>query len=96
MLYSFLSIAQQNKEQLAYQYFINQEYNKAIIIYEELNQKRFSIKYYRPYFSSLINTEQFISAEKIARKALKIFPKNLEYEIEIGVTYQKRGNNRKA
>ena len=54
MLISFVSTAQQNDQQLAYQYYINSDYVKAISIYEELSKEGFSVGYYIPYFSCLL------------------------------------------
>ena len=45
MLISSFAFAQKSEQQLAYQYYINGEYTKAITIYEELNEARFSVAY---------------------------------------------------
>ena len=64
ILISSFTFAQQNDQQLAHQYYINGEYDKAISIYKDLNKERFSVAYYAPYFSSLLKTEQFKAAEQ--------------------------------
>ena len=76
MLSSFFSFAQKSAQQLAYQYYINGEYDKAISIYQELNKERFSVAYYIPYFGSLLNIEDYKSAEKLAKKVAKIYPRS--------------------
>jgi len=96
MLISSLAFSQKSQQQLAYQYYLNGEYTKAITIYEELNEERFSVAYYIPYFSSLLNTEDYKSAEKLARKIAKIYPKSLNYQLEIGIAQEKSGNSKKA
>ena len=96
MLISSFAIAQQNEQKLAYQYFINGEYNKAVSIYEELNDEHFSVAYYIPYFGSLLKTEQFKEAEKLAKKVAKIYPLSLNYQLEIGIAQEKGGNQKKA
>ena len=96
MLISSFAIAQQNEQKLAYQYFINGEYNKAVSIYEELNNEHFSVAYYIPYFGSLLKTEQFKEAEKLAKKVAKIYPLSLNYQLEIGIAQEKGGNQKKA
>ena len=53
---------------MAYQYFVDGDYEKAIVLYEEINKKKFSINTYNPYYTSLINLNRFSEAEKIARK----------------------------
>jgi tetratricopeptide (TPR) repeat protein len=96
MLISSFAFAQKSEQQLAYQYYINGEYTKAITIYEELAAERFSVAYYIPYFASLLKTEDYKSAEKLARKLAKIYPKSLNYQLEVGIAQEKSGNQRKA
>ena len=96
MLISTFSFAQKNNQQLAYQYYINGEYDKAISMYKDLNNKQFSVAYYAPYFSSLLKTEQFKAAEQLAKKASNLYPNSLNYQLEIGITQEKAGNLRKA
>ena len=71
ILISSFAYAQKSEQQLAYQYYINGEYAKAITIYEELATERFSVAYYIPYFTSLLKTEDYKSAEKLARKIMR-------------------------
>ena len=96
MLISSFAFAQKSEQQLAYQYYINGEYTKAITIYEELNEARFSVAYYIPYFASLLKTEDYKSAEKLAKKLAKIYPKSLNYQLEVGIAQEKSGNQKKA
>ena len=96
MLISFFAVAQQGEQKLAYQYYVNGEYDKAISIYEELNKERFSIAYYIPYFGSLLKTEQYKQAEKLAKKVAEIYPNSLNYQLEVGIVQQKSGNTKKA
>ena len=96
MLISFFAVAQQGEQKLAYQYYVNGEYDKAISIYEELNKERFSVAYYIPYFGSLLKTEQYKQAEKLAKKVAKIYPNSLKYQLEVGIVQRKSGNGKKA
>jgi tetratricopeptide (TPR) repeat protein len=96
MLISFFAVAQQGEQKLAYQYYVNGEYDKAISIYEELNTQRFSVAYYIPYFGSLLKTEEYRQAEKLAKKVAKIYPNSLNYQLEVGIVQRKSGNTRKA
>ena len=59
LLFTLSSFAQNNNQKIAYQYFINGDYDKAIVIYEELNKSNLSVNIYSPYFISLINTNNF-------------------------------------
>ena len=96
MLTSSLTFAQQSEQKLAFQYYINGEYAKAITIYKELEVERFSVAYYTPYFASLLKTEDYQSAEKLAKKLSKIYPKSLNYQLEVGIAQEKSGNQKKA
>ena len=96
MLISSFAFAQKSEQQLAYQYYINGEYTKAITIYEELAAENFSVAYYIPYFASLLKTEDYKSAEKLAKKLAKIYPKSLNYQLEVGIAQEKSGNQKKA
>ena len=96
MLISFFAIAQHGEQKLAYQYYLNGDYDKAISIYEDLNNERFSVAYYIPYFGSLLKTEQYKPAEKLAKKVAKIYPNSLNYQLEVGIVQQKSGNAKKA
>lgn len=96
MLVCSFAYAQQSEQQLAYQYYVNGEYTKAISIYEELNEERFSVAYFIPYFGSLLNTEDYKSAEKLAKKVAKIYPRSLNYQLELGIVQQKSGNQKRA
>ena len=54
LFFTFTCLAQNNDQRLAYQYFVDGDYEKAIVLYEEINKKRFSINT-NPYYTSLIN-----------------------------------------
>jgi len=94
MLISFFAIAQQGEQNLAYQYYVSGDYDKAISIYEDLSKERFSVAYYIPYFGSLLKTEQYKQAEKLAKKIAKIYPNSLNYQLEVGIVQQKSGNTK--
>jgi len=71
MLFSTVVLAQNNLGQLAYQYFQQGEYSKAIEIYKELNQKNVSASYFNPYLNCLIQIEDYKSAEKLVSKIIR-------------------------
>ena len=96
LLISSCTFAQQNKQQLAFSYYTNGEYAKAITIYQELEKENFSVSYYIHYFSSLLENSNYKAAEKLARKLSKIYPRSLSYQLEIGIAQEKSGNQRKA
>ena len=91
---SNFAFAQQNKQQIAYQYYINGEYSKAVDLYETLLDKNFSVIYYIPYYTSLIKLEQYKKAEFIARKFKKKYPKELRYSFAILIAKEKYGKTK--
>ncbi|MBC8265494.1 MAG: tetratricopeptide repeat protein [Flavobacteriales bacterium] len=96
MLVTSVVFAQNNQSQLAYQYYQNGEYDKAILLYKELNKKNISTAYYSPYISCLISNENYKEAEKIASKMVKKYPKSLNYKVDFGFLQKKNGKSKKA
>ena len=96
MLVSTFVFSQSNQAQLAYQYYQNGQYDKAIALYKELNKKTISPSYYAPYLSCLINIEDYKEAEKLASKILKKYPKSLNYQVDLGFLQKKNGKHKKA
>ena len=93
---SSFAFSQQSNPQIAYQYYINGEYKKAISLYEELIKSRLSVAYYSPYLQSLFQMKNYKAADALARKFVKKYPKSLTYQIEVGILQEKLGNIRKA
>ena len=96
MLFSTVVLAQNNQGQLAYQYFQQGEYSKAIEIYKELNQKNVSASYFNPYLNCLIQIEDYKSAEKLVSKIIRKYPKSLNYQVDLGFLQKKNGKKKKA
>ena len=94
---SFFSFGQQNDKNLAYQYYLNGEYEKAIIIYESLSKEKVSlISYYIGYYSCLLKTQEFKKAEILATTVYRLYPNNLNFQLEIGIAQAKQGNTKKS
>jgi len=84
-----ISIAQTNTDkQLALQYFQNEEYDKAAVVYENLFNKSRLDYYYNYYLKCLIELEDFNKAEKVVKKQVKKNPKNLSYLVDLGYVYK--------
>src|ERR1035437_2119338 len=71
--------AQSTDEQLAFQYLQSKEYDKAIVYYEKFFNKRDGFSYYNPYVLCLTKLQQFDKAEKVIKKTIKQYPRNLTY-----------------
>lgn len=86
-------MAQDNEKiQLANEYYIKGELSKAKEIYAELtrNPKNVALVH-NNYFNILINTKSYSEAEKYLEKLHKQFPENVLYEIDLGILYFRRG-----
>ena len=83
-------------EQLAFQYLQNKEYDKAIVYYEKLYNKKEGIAYYDPYVFCLTKLGRFDKAEKVIKGAIKQHPTNLSYVVDLGTLYFDNGNKAKG
>ena len=95
LLFTFSSFAQNNNQKIAYQYFINGDYDKAIVLYEELNKSNNPVNTYSPYFISLINTNNFFIAEKLAKKLYSKNPQRLNYLVDVIISLKKQEKSNK-
>ena len=83
--------------QLASFYYQNEEYDKALLYYKKLfsdypNEKT----YYDFYLMTLIKTEQYDLAIKVAKKQVKRFPNQLNLMVDLGMVYLVNKNDNKA
>ena len=90
------AFSQQSNQQIAYQYFVNGEYEKAISLYEELVKLHFSVSYYYPYYTSLLKTENYNQAEYLAKKLVRKYPRELQYQLAVIIAQDKSGDHKKA
>jgi len=81
---------------LATQYYQNQEYDKAVILYADLFNKSQLHFYYSYYLNCLLKLEDFKKAEKLVKKQVKKNQDNLQYEVDLGYVYKSSGDDTKA
>ena len=86
LLLSKLAICQNSNQQVAYNYYLNGEYEKAISLYEEQLKNKFTPSLYTPLYTSLIKIGDFKKAEKISKNFLKKYPNSLQFELGIIVS----------
>ncbi|MGL1884889.1 MAG: hypothetical protein OCD76_00130 [Reichenbachiella sp.] len=98
ILFSNIALAQTNQEiQLANEYYIQGDYEKARGIYEQLiNNKKNIPGIHNNYFNLLLSTNDYKSAEKYIRRAQKYYPTNIYYKIDEGIVYSASGNEEAA
>ena len=75
-------------EQLAAQYYQNKEYDKAVVYYEKLFNKKPIPLYYNYYVNCLKETRDFKKAEKVIKKLIKQNPTSLNYMVDLGAIYK--------
>jgi predicted Zn-dependent protease len=101
VLMSMTSIlaAAQNADPIsvANEYFYQGDYEKAQKEYEQLLRNRRNIPLIHDnYVSLLMRQKQFDIAEDHINKAIKYYPTNFTYEIDLGLVYAAKGDSIKA
>ncbi|MBO4645934.1 MAG: tetratricopeptide repeat protein [Bacteroidales bacterium] len=87
---------QSDDEKLALQYYKDKEFDKAITLFEKIqNQKPNSYIYYY-YYASLMELERYSDLEKLTKKQIKAFPNVQRYKVDQGYVYERSGDNAKA
>ncbi|MCK5823221.1 MAG: tetratricopeptide repeat protein [Bacteroidales bacterium] len=87
---------QNSDTQLAYQYFRNNDFEKATVLYKKLFEQNKSSVYYRYYVNCLIGLQDYELAEKVIKKQLKKKRNKLPYYIELGSLYKLQNKPSKA
>lgn len=81
---------------LAREYYAAGEYEKAAEIYKRLHeQDRNQDYYYERYLATLMDLQDYKSAEDMLKKAIKSNPKKLERYIDYGFLYKRLGEKDK-
>lgn len=87
--------AQNNDLQLAQQYSLNGEPQKAFDLYQKLYKEN-NENYYPYYLSSLISLKKFDEAESITKKLIHKHPSDLQYAVSLGRVYREQGNTSRS
>lgn len=83
--------------QLANEYYINGEIDKARDIYEKLSgNPQYIQQIHNNYLGILLSTADFKAAERHLKKARKYYPSNVYYQIDEGLLYQTMGREEEA
>ncbi len=90
------SIFAQDDYQLALQYYKNEEFEKASVLFEKLYKKRGTKFYFDYYLNCLIELEDFDLAEKKIKKQIKKHKSDLTFNVDLGFIYKKQGFEDKA
>ena len=94
---SGVAIAQQSQEeQLALQYYKDKEYDKAVELFEKIHAKKPDSYIYYYYYHALLELERYEAAEKMLKKQVKAYPNVQRYKVDLGLVYERSGDNAKA
>src|ERR1700757_15632 len=92
------SLAQSNgtDEELAQQYYLSKQYDKAVPYYEKVYARRPSAMVYHNYLDCLVQTKDYKTAEKVIKKQMHQDPTDLILWIDMGNTYTLAGDEKSA
>lgn len=90
------AFSQSQNEKLAYQYFSEKQFEKAVTLYEDLYKSEALKKFYEPLMASYLFLERYKEAEKLAKKQIKRQPERIEYIVDLGFVYESNNNLNKA
>ncbi len=85
-----------DKEKLAAEYFRNRDYEKAVVLYEQLFDEKESYFFYNYYLFCLIELQQYKQALKAVNKMQKSDKSRIRYDVDQGYIYSLSGDQEKA
>ena len=96
--FALAAIARAQDPNLANQYYMNGEYEKAGALYAQLTEtdRGLSDYYFERYLNCLLNLEQYDQGELALKKQLKKSPANAKLYVFYGNLYDRQGKNDEA
>jgi tetratricopeptide (TPR) repeat protein len=74
--------------QLAKKYFLDSDYEKAVLYYEKIfKESKHRLKIYENYKSTFIELNKFKEAEKLSKTLIKENPNKLKFLVDLGLIY---------
>jgi tetratricopeptide (TPR) repeat protein len=83
-------------ELLAGQYFRSGDYERAVVLYEELFNKRPTPVIYNNYLICLLELEDYRKAERLVRAQIRQFPDQIRFQVDLGWVMERSGNLRQS
>lgn len=98
LLFSTLSFAQTQEEiQLASEYLLKGDKKKALELYRDLSKNDGNTSFiYNNYINVLVDLGLFDEAQNYLKKILRHDSQNLQYKLDMGLTYTRSGDLAKA
>lgn len=92
-LFSLTATAQAQDPNLANQYYMNGEYEKASALYVQLaeNDRGLNDYYFERYLSCMLNLERYDEGEQALKKQIKKTPSNPKFYVFYGNLYDRQG-----
>ncbi len=88
--------AQTDDETMAHEYMKNGEFDKATVLFEKIYEKKQTDDIYSGYLQCLLAEKENDQAEKLVKKQIKRFPKQLTYIVDLGFVYKSGNHSDKA
>jgi hypothetical protein len=80
-------VQERENEKLAFQYYSNKDYEKALELFRVLHEQQPTYHHYTYYFYCLTATNRFSEAEKLVRSKIKDEPGSYRYDVDLGYLY---------
>ncbi len=87
---------QSSDEQLAAQLMSEGNYEKAVVLYEELFEKNKGPVIYNNYLQCLLELEEYRDAQRVVRSQISDNPGRARFEVDLGYVYTRAGDSRRA
>ena len=85
---SFFSQVSTIDFQLAKKYYLDSDYEKAVLYYEKIfKESKYRLTIYENYKSAFLELSKFKEAEKLSKNLIKENPKKLKFLVDLGVIY---------
>lgn len=101
LIFNVLTTQAQQKQktsdsQLAFQYYMDKDFDKASELYKNLYDKTNSKIYFDYFIKCLIALNEYDEAEKHIKTQMRRFPNNFAYMVSLGNLYKRTGKTDKA
>ncbi|NJO02924.1 MAG: hypothetical protein HC880_15700, partial [Bacteroidia bacterium] len=89
--------AQDSDLELAEEYFGQEDYEKARVVYDKLGRNARNLPFiYKNYLETLLRLKDFKETERLVTRQIKSEPDNPIFRIDFGRLYQEQGRADKA
>lgn len=95
-VFAFQASAQHTDEQLATQYMYSKDFDKAVVLFEQVYSKKPTRYVYLNYLNCLFALKEYKQAEKLVRKQIKLYPEINTYKVDLGYVFTLAGESSKA